>query len=102
MTSDVASDETSLVAVAMGHAFALFVAVYTAANLSGGHVNPAVTFGLVLGGHVSILHGIFYWVAQLLGSTMACLLLMLVTAGQVSHMLNPLMLLIVKYLMAHL
>ncbi|KAJ8650013.1 hypothetical protein MRB53_003036 [Persea americana] len=82
MTSDVASDETSLVAVAMGHAFALFVAVYTAANLSGGHVNPAVTFGLVLGGHVSILHGIFYWVAQLLGSTMACLLLVLVTAGQ--------------------
>lgn len=102
MTSDVASDETILVAVAMGHAFALFVAVYTAANLSGGHVNPAITFGLMLGGHVSILHGIFYWMAQLLGSTMACLLLMLVTAGQVSQMLNPLMLPMVKYLMAHL
>lgn len=88
MTSDAAADETSLMVVALGHAFALFVAVYTAANVSGGHVNPAVTFGLMVGGHVSILHGIFYWVAQLLGSTLACLLLMLVTAGQVSYKLN--------------
>ncbi|KAF8379210.1 hypothetical protein HHK36_028640 [Tetracentron sinense] len=81
-TSDAQSAETGLVAVALANAFALFVAIYVAENVSGGHINPAVTFGLVVGGHVSILTGICYWAAQLLGSTMACLLLMLVTAGQ--------------------
>ncbi|XP_077234351.1 tonoplast intrinsic protein 2;2 [Tasmannia lanceolata] len=82
LTSDAGPDETGLVAVALAHAFALFVAVYVSANISGGNVNPAVTLGLVVGGHVSILNGLCYCGAQLLGSTMACLLLMLVTAGQ--------------------
>ncbi|KAL6005046.1 hypothetical protein ACLOJK_005606 [Asimina triloba] len=81
-TSDGPTGETGLLAVSVAHALALFVAVYVAANTSGGHVNPAVTFGLVVGGHVSIVNGAFYWVAQLLGSTMACLFLVLVTDGQ--------------------
>ncbi|MBO8584243.1 aquaporin, partial [Staphylococcus aureus] len=57
---------SSLVAVAMAHAFALFVAVALAANISGGHVNPAVTFGALLGGRISLLRSVYYWVAQLL------------------------------------
>ncbi|KAL6005047.1 hypothetical protein ACLOJK_005607 [Asimina triloba] len=75
------ADASSLVAEAMAHSFALFAAVYIAATVSGGHVNPAVTFGLAVGGHISIPTAAFYWVAQLVGSTMACLLLRLVTAG---------------------
>ncbi|CAL0333893.1 unnamed protein product [Lupinus luteus] len=51
------------------------------ANISGGHVNPAVTFGLALGGQITILTGIFYWIAQLLGSIVACFLLKFVTGG---------------------
>ncbi|KAA8540385.1 hypothetical protein F0562_024696 [Nyssa sinensis] len=51
------------------------------ANISGGHVNPAVTFGLALGGQITILTGIFYWVAQLVGSIVACYLLKVVTGG---------------------
>jgi aquaporin TIP len=62
----------------------LFVAVSVGANISGGHVNPAVTFGLAIGGHITILTGIFYWIAQLLGSIVACLLLKFVTGGLVN------------------
>lgn len=83
-TPDAGGDETLEVAVALAHAFALFVAVYAAANVSGGHLNPAVTLGLVVGGHVRVAIGVFYWVAQLLGATAACLLLTLVTAGEVN------------------
>ncbi|XP_077236528.1 putative aquaporin TIP-type RB7-18C [Tasmannia lanceolata] len=82
MTPDATSDPSSLVVAAVAHAFALSAAVYMAANISGGHVNPAVTFGLVVGGHVSITTALFYWAVQLLGSTMACLLLRVLTAGQ--------------------
>ncbi|KAL1538328.1 Aquaporin TIP2-1 [Salvia divinorum] len=76
-----ALDPAGLVAVAIAHAFALFVAVSVGANISGGHVNPAVTFGLAVGGHITMLTGIFYCIAQLLGSITACLVLSIVTGG---------------------
>ncbi|KAJ7942395.1 Aquaporin TIP2-1 [Quillaja saponaria] len=68
-----------------GSIFALFVAVSVGANISGGHVNPAVTFCLALGGQITVLTGIFYLIAQLLGSIVACLLLKYVTGGGNSH-----------------
>lgn len=83
LTTDAALDPAGLVAVAVAHAFALFVGVSMAANISGGHLNPAVTFGLVVGVNITILTGFFYWIAQLLGSTVACLLLKYVTNGLV-------------------
>nr|XP_043614511.1 aquaporin TIP2-1 [Erigeron canadensis] len=81
LTADAALDPAGLVAVAVCHAFALFVAVSIAANISGGHVNPAVTFGLAVGGQITIITGIFYWIAQLLGSVAASFLLSFVTGG---------------------
>ncbi|KAK2402339.1 putative aquaporin TIP-type alpha [Trifolium repens] len=48
-------------------------------HVSGGHFNPAVTFGALLGGRISVLRAVYYWVAQLLGSIVATLLLRLVT-----------------------
>ncbi|KAJ4746742.1 Aquaporin TIP2-2 [Rhynchospora pubera] len=81
LTSDAALDPAGLVAVAIAHALALFVGVSMAANVSGGHLNPAVTFGLAIGGNITILTGIFYWIAQCLGASVACLLLKFVTGG---------------------
>lgn len=81
LTTDAALDPAGLVAIAICHGFALFVAVAVGANISGGHVNPAVTFGLALGGQITILSGIFYWIAQLVGSIVACFLLKFVTGG---------------------
>ncbi|XP_047332527.1 aquaporin TIP1-1-like [Impatiens glandulifera] len=81
LTDSGASTPAGLVAAAIAHAFALFVAVSIAANISGGHVNPAVTFGLFLGGNISLLRSILYWIAQLLGSVAACLLLKFATGG---------------------
>lgn len=83
LTSDAALDPSGLVGVAICHAFALFVAVSVGANISGGHVNPAVTFGLALGGQITLLTGLFYWIAQLAGSIVACYLLKVVTGGLV-------------------
>ncbi|CAL5199917.1 unnamed protein product [Lathyrus oleraceus] len=81
LTSDAALDPSGLLAIAICHGFALFVAVSVGANVSGGHVNPAVTFGMALGGQITIVNGIFYWIAQLLGSIVACFLLKFATGG---------------------
>ncbi|CAL5350898.1 unnamed protein product [Camellia sinensis] len=81
LTGDGAATPSGVISAAIAHAFALFVAVSIGANISGGHVNPAVTFGAFIGGHITLLRGILYWIAQLLGSIVACLLLKFSTNG---------------------
>lgn len=87
LTANAGLDPAGLVAIAIAHAFALFVAVSIAANISGGHVNPAVTFGLVAGGQMTVITGLFYWIAQLLGAVVGSFLLSFVTGGLVSQRL---------------
>eukprot|EP01018_Ginkgo_biloba_P021983 Gb_25884 [translate_table: standard] len=81
LTGNAATSPAGLVGVALAHALGLFVAVAVGANISGGHVNPAVTFGALIGGHITLLRGILYWIAQLLGAVVACLLLKFTTNG---------------------
>ncbi|KAK4440835.1 Aquaporin TIP1-3 [Sesamum alatum] len=81
LTSGGPGTPAGLISASIAHAFALFVAVSIAANISGGHVNPAVTFGALVGGHISLFRSILYWIAQLLGSVVACLLLKFATGG---------------------
>ena len=58
-------------------AFGLVIAVMVTAvgHISGGHFNPAVTFGLMLTRRISVLLGLFYWIAQFAGGVLAALLL---------------------------
>lgn len=46
----------------------IFVLVYCTAGISGGHINPAVTFGLFLARKVSLIRAVSYIVAQCLGA----------------------------------
>ncbi|KAJ1280273.1 hypothetical protein BS78_04G218600 [Paspalum vaginatum] len=82
VTPDATSDASSLVTTAVAQAFALFVAVFIAADASGGHANPAVTFAFAIGGHIAVPTAVLYWVAQLLGATLACLVVHTLSAGQ--------------------
>ncbi|KAJ8551406.1 hypothetical protein K7X08_000776 [Anisodus acutangulus] len=70
-----------MITIAVSHAFALFAAVSVGINISGGHVNPAVTFGAFVGGHITFVRSILYWIAQLLGSVVAIYLLKFATNG---------------------
>lgn len=80
LTSDGATTPAGLVAASIAHGFALFVAVAVGWNISGGHVNPAVTFGAFMGGNITLFRLAWYWLAQLLGSTVASLLLRFTTS----------------------
>ncbi|KAL6611226.1 hypothetical protein ACP70R_022895 [Stipagrostis hirtigluma subsp. patula] len=46
----------------------IFVLVYCTAGISGGHINPAVTFGLFLARKVSLVRALLYIIAQCLGA----------------------------------
>ncbi|CAN8252634.1 unnamed protein product [Cochlearia groenlandica] len=50
----------------------IFVLVYSIADISGGHINPAVTVGLFLARKMSVFRTVFYIVAQCLGAICGC------------------------------
>ncbi|CAN4128165.1 unnamed protein product [Withania somnifera] len=70
------------ISAAISHAFSLFVAVSIATNISGGHVNPAVTFGVFFAGYITFYRSVLYLIAQLLGSVVALFLLKFATVEQ--------------------
>ena len=49
-----------------------YVLIEVAETCAGGHINPAVTFGLFLARKVSLVRAIFYIVAQCLGAICGC------------------------------
>ncbi|XP_030946218.1 aquaporin TIP4-1-like [Quercus lobata] len=69
-----------LFAVAIAHALVVAVMI-SAGHISGGHLNPAVTLGLLAGGHITVFRSILYWIDQLLASAAACFLLQYLTGG---------------------
>src|SRR5216117_4619830 len=64
-----------LVAVAFAHGLTIAVMVSATAGISGGHLNPAVTFGLLVGKQIEARKAVAYWVSQLLGAVIAGILL---------------------------
>jgi MIP family channel proteins len=61
--------------VALATGLTMAVMVTAVGHISGGHFNPAITFGFILTRRMSALLGVAYWVAQLLGAVLAALLL---------------------------
>lgn len=55
----------SLVTVALAHGFVIAVMVCAAGHISGGHFNPAVTFGFLVTKRIPGREAVGYWVAQL-------------------------------------
>jgi aquaporin TIP len=64
-----------LVGVALAHGLAIAVMVSAVGHISGGHFNPAVTFGFLVARRMAPTLAGAYLVAQLLGATLAMLAL---------------------------
>jgi len=70
-----------LLGVAIAHGIALSVAVSATMNISGGHVNPAVTVAMLVTKRISLPEAIAYVVAQLVGATIAGMLVLAIFKG---------------------
>jgi len=64
-----------LLGVALAHGLTIAVMVSATGGISGGHLNPAVTLGLLVGGKIKLVNSIAYWLAQLAGGAAASYLL---------------------------
>ena len=61
----------NLLAIALAHGLTIAVFVSATMNISGGHLNPAVTLGCLVGGKISFGDALIYWASQLIGATLA-------------------------------
>ena len=70
----------------LGVSFAFGLTVLTMAfavgHISGGHFNPAVTLGLVIGGRHDAKELLPYWIAQVVGAIAAAVVLYVIVSGQ--------------------
>jgi aquaporin TIP len=67
--------DAALTVIAIAHGLGILTAVAWTANLSGGHINPAVTLAMMVTNNIKISLGVAYMVAQLAGAALGSLLL---------------------------
>src|SRR2546421_1983815 len=60
-----------VLAIALAHGLTIAAFVSATMHISGGQLNPAVTFGLVCGGHMKWRNAFLFLVAQCLGGIAA-------------------------------
>src|SRR5712692_1655154 len=90
---DPSKDAAALVAIALAHGLAIATMVAATARISGGHINPAVTFAMVITGRLKAAVGVLYVAGQLVGAVVGALLLKIVVVDSIegnlgAHSLN--------------
>ena len=81
-------DAAALIAIAIAHGLGIAIMVYMTAKISGGHINPAVTFALIVTQRIKPAPGFIYIVAQLLGGVVATSLLYLALNNDIGNLSN--------------
>jgi len=84
----------SLTLISLAHGFCIMVMVYSVGEVSGGHINPAVTWAALITGKVSVLRAVIYWVAQIIGGIVGAAFLLSVHPPELifglgCHSVNP-------------
>jgi aquaporin Z len=70
-----------LLGVALAFGLTVVTMAYAIGPISGAHLNPAVTFGLYVGGRHPARDVVPYWVAQVIGGIVAAGLLVIIASG---------------------
>ncbi len=70
-----AIDQANLLGVALAHGLVIVAFAYAYGHISGTHINPAVTLGLLIAGEIELVAAIGYWVAQFLGGILGAVVL---------------------------
>ena len=67
--------QANLVGVALAHGLVIVTFAYAYGHISGTHINPAVTLGLLIAGEIEFVAAIGYWIAQFLGGILGAVVL---------------------------
>jgi len=78
----IAGDKIGNLGVAFAFGLSLLAMAYAIGPISGCHINPAVTTGLLVSKRISMEEAIRYWIAQVLGAIAAALVLLIVVKAR--------------------
>lgn len=78
LTTTWTGGQPGLIGIALAHGLILAIVVSATMNISGGHINPAVTMAMMVTRRIDAGMGIAYILAQCAGATIAGVLLMVV------------------------
>src|SRR3954451_15884923 len=78
----IAGDSIGNLGVAFAFGLSLLAMAYAIGPVSGCHINPAVTFGLLLERRIDRDEAVRYWIAQVLGGIVAATLLLIVAKAR--------------------
>ena len=81
LTTTWTGGEPGLVGIALAHGLVLAIVVSATMNISGGHINPAVTIVMLVTRRIGFASAIGYIIAQCAGATVAGLLLSYIFQG---------------------
>ncbi|WGD50081.1 aquaporin [Bradyrhizobium sp. CB1650] len=78
-----------IAAVAFAHGLAIMAFAFAFGSISGGHMNPAVTIGVLAAGAMRVGEAIGYIISQLIGGVVGALLLRSVLGGAATGLGTP-------------
>ncbi len=76
---------SGLIWISVAHGIGITIGIIIFGRLSGAHMNPAVTFSLMLSGKMPTKQAVLYIVAQLVGGVLAVALLRIAGFGDVDN-----------------
>ena len=63
------------IAIALAFGLTVMICIYVFGKISGAHLNPAVTIGLLVSKNISLIDSVYYIIAQVIGACLGSLLL---------------------------
>ncbi len=77
----VAGKEIGFLGIALAFGISVLVMVYAIGQISGCHINPAITIGMLANGKIGSKDAVMYIVAQCIGAIIASLVLLSIMTG---------------------
>jgi aquaporin Z len=81
----IAGDQIGFAGISFAFGFSVLIMVYAIGGISGCHINPAVTCGMVVAGRMQIKEALIYVIMQCIGAIIGAAILYVIASGKAGY-----------------
>lgn len=78
-------EQIGMMGISLAFGLSIVAAAYGLGAISGSHLNPAVSLGMVTAGRMSVKEFVGYAIAQIIGAIIAALVIMIIAKGSAGY-----------------